>query len=287
MKKRAEQIAGWVRFALLEELSAYPKPGLVSFVDSGSHADLDAGCFVASIDALLPFFVLFANGGAAGGAFEELQKIGIEAEGAMLRATGGRNTHRGAIFCLGLLAAAAGLRLERGEREERSLGEIAAGEWGQSVPRVEAIGWVGAESHGVAMCRRYGVGGIREEARRGFPCVWEIGLPVYRDVEPRLGKDAAKIQAFYAMLLRCEDTTLLKRGGKEGETFAREKVEGFLNAGGVFQEGWAQEAQRIHSLFVAKNLTAGGVADLLAATIFVWKWEVEFLRNEEGGRERI
>src|ERR1700733_3514756 len=97
--------------ALTEELATYPKPGLVSFVDQGSHPDMDAVCFLISIAAIKTFFGEMAEAGADGCRLLDLQRIGISAEESMLNATGGRNTHRGAIYCLGLLAAAAGKQM--------------------------------------------------------------------------------------------------------------------------------------------------------------------------------
>ncbi|WP_284211936.1 triphosphoribosyl-dephospho-CoA synthase, partial [Methylobacterium brachythecii] len=91
--------------ALRLELDTYPKPGLVSLVDSGSHDDMDAATFKASAAALEPYFCELAEAGARGLGMDGLRRIGLAAEAAMLAATGGVNTHRGAIFGLGLLAS--------------------------------------------------------------------------------------------------------------------------------------------------------------------------------------
>ncbi|MFD1283242.1 triphosphoribosyl-dephospho-CoA synthase, partial [Methylobacterium goesingense] len=104
----AERIARLATRCLQRELATYPKPGLVSHVDSGSHADMDASTFRASAAALAPFFADLAAAGAAGAGMAHLRRIGLAAESAMRAATGGVNTHRGAIFGLGLLSAAAG-----------------------------------------------------------------------------------------------------------------------------------------------------------------------------------
>ena len=92
--------------ALLAELVTYPKPGLVSLCDSGSHRDMDATTFIRSSLALRRYFEQAAAAGAAGATFAVLNRLGREAEARKLRATGGVNTHRGAVFNLGLLAAA-------------------------------------------------------------------------------------------------------------------------------------------------------------------------------------
>ena len=104
----AELIAAQAVLALLRELAAWPKPGLVSHVDSGSHTDMDAAILQASAETLRPFFAELAKAGRDGADMARLRAIGLRAERAMLAVTGGVNTHRGAIFGLGLLCAAAG-----------------------------------------------------------------------------------------------------------------------------------------------------------------------------------
>ena len=85
--------------------------------------------------------------------------------------------------------------------------------------------------------------------------------------------EIAKVQVFFELLARCEDTTLLKRGGAEGRLFARAEARRFLKAGGVRRQDWEADAISVHHAFVARRLTAGGVADLLAATLFVHEME--------------
>lgn len=186
----------------------------------------------------------------------------------MLSATGGRNTHRGAIFSLGLLAAAAGRREVGDLAPGISLGRIVADCWGGEMVLPEELPCV---SDGISMCHRHGVSGARGEAKRGFPSVYRVALPAleFSGVE---FCDAC-VQAFFQLLANCEDTTLLKRGGEDGWNFARSEARGFLDAGGVLREGWRDGAVAIHRRFVARNLTAGGVADLLSATIFVHRME--------------
>ena len=91
--------------ALHDELALSPKPGLVTLVDSGSHDDMDARSFMRSLLALRGYFVRMADLGAAVVPFAQLECCGIDAEARMLAATGGVNTHRGAIFTLGPLLA--------------------------------------------------------------------------------------------------------------------------------------------------------------------------------------
>src|SRR5262249_12246618 len=141
--------------SLWDELALYPKPGLVSFSDSGAHADMDATTLSRSLFALRPWFVELATAGARGAGLLELRRLGIGAEQSMLAATGGINTHRGAIFVLGLLAAAAGSLAARKllPTDERLRSTIAE-RWGAEL----AIDWRSADapSHGLVVAARYG-----------------------------------------------------------------------------------------------------------------------------------
>ena len=260
--------------ALLAELETWPKPGLVSHVDAGSHTDMDAGTFRASAAALQPFFAELAAAGGLGAAMPELRAIGLAAERAMMTATGGVNTHRGAIFGLGLLCAATGAALTDpaiGGRHCASLpsllGAIVRQRWGGAVVR----GPIPLHSHGTAALLRFGAGGARAQAAAGFPHVLAVGLPALqlgRTLAPG-DAEAARVQAFFALLDAVEDTNLLHRGGKGGLAFARQQASRFLADGGVGQADWQKWAASVHRDFVARRLSPGGCADLLAATVFV------------------
>ncbi len=252
--------------ALTEELATYPKPGLVSFVDQGSHPDMDAECFLASIEAIQPYFGEMAEAGATGCSLLDLQRIGIAAEESMLNATGGRNTHRGAIYCLGLLAAAAGKQMADDNLLRLHLGRIVAESWGDEILLPDSLLQT---SRGLEMCHRYRLGGVRGEAKKGFPSIFNGGLPAFRTALWSSDREAARVQTFFALLEVCEDTTLLKRGGYSGWKYAQTQVRRFLHGGGVASPDWKILAEEIHCGFVARRLTAGGAADLLAATLFI------------------
>lgn len=117
--------------ALAHEVALEGKPGLVTPGSRGSHADMDHRSFSASIDALAGYFGDCARLGAARCGFAELQARGRRAEQAMFAATAGINTHKGAIFTLGLLAAAAGRQFDAcGNITPSGLGDAVAQHWG-------------------------------------------------------------------------------------------------------------------------------------------------------------
>jgi triphosphoribosyl-dephospho-CoA synthase len=268
----ADHVSSVAAAALLAELETWPKPGLVSHVDSGSHADMDASMLKASATAISPFYDQLAVAGAAGSGMNRLREIGVEAERAMLAATGGVNTHRGAIFGLGLICAAAGAvwsGTARAEFQWRAsvLGATVRQRWGQAIMR----GPIPLHSHGTNALRRFGAGGARAQAAAGFPHAIEVGLPALR-LGRRLAPDdpeAARVQSFFAILASIEDTNLLYRGGAAGLRYAQEAAVDFLGQGGVQQADWREEAATAHHAFVARHLSPGGCADLLAITLFL------------------
>ena len=151
------------------------------------------------------------------------------------------------------------------------LGAVVRQRWGRAI----ASGPIPLQSHGTQALRRFGAGGARAEAAGGFQSVLEVGLPALR-VGRRLApgnQEAARVQAFFALLAAVDDTNLLHRGGADGLRYAQEAAAGFLAAGGVEQPGWLDAAVAVHRGFVQRRLSPGGSADLLTATLFIDRME--------------
>ena len=265
----AEQLGHLASLCLKLEVETHPKPGLVSHIDNGAHSDMNAELLCRSADTLTPFFRDLAAAGAEGAGMSRLRAIGVAAERAMLAATAGVNTHRGAIFGLGLLCAAAGFRGALGLR--KPLGDVVSQRWGDDI----LSGPISLRSHGAVAARRYGAGGARAEAADGFPSVYDIALPALRAARIRAPDDeeAMRIQTCMTLIANVADTNLLHRGGPEGLRFAQASASAFLAAGGVGSAEWRRRAVDIHHAFVARNLSPGGSADLLAMALFVDRLE--------------
>lgn len=258
--------------ALYHELALAPKPGLVSFQDNGSHDDMDAMTFMRSLFALRSYFPAIALAGAQGASFAALERLGLQAEQRMLEATGGINTHRGAIFALGLLCAAAGRRACQGAPlDAAALRATLEEQWGDALRERAARAAVApARSKGQRAARAHGLRGAGQEAAEGFPVIFEVALPALREAR-RAGAvaDAALVHGLFATIAALDDTNLVHRGGIEGLRFARAEAQAFLAAGGVMQPGWRQAAQAVHGRFVARRLSPGGSADVLACAWWV------------------
>lgn len=269
----AEAIAAIATRCLLDELETWPKPGLVSHLDAGSHSDMDAATFRRSATAIQPYFHALAQAGSLGWGMPRLKIIGLEAEAAMFAATAGINTHRGAIFGLGLLCAAAGAAASGRIDCATPLGVAVAQLWGRDILDGPAL----HDSHGGGAFRRYGAGGARSEAAQGFPSVYRVGLPALQRGTLLAPGDAeaARVQACFALIAILQDTNLLHRGGLSGLSYAQHAARGFLDDGGVGTPDWRQRANVVHQSFVTRRLSPGGSADLLAMSLFAQACEAK------------
>ncbi len=276
--------------ALVEEAELTPKPALVDRRGSGAHHDLDLSTMLRSAHALEPTFGALARTARerapSATLRAELAQIGRAGEQAMLRATGGSNAHRGAIWIVGLLIAGAAM-CDAGQGVDTGATPNAIGAAPVSTPSMRAarICTLGAQiacfpdrfaapadSHGERVRQRYRVGGARREAQDGFPHVAEVGLPALFDARKRgIDENAARLDALLAIMASLDDTCLLHRAGLAGLQAGQQGARCVLAAGGSSTaDGRAALGALDHAL-LALNASPGGAADLLAATLFIDK----------------
>lgn len=262
--------------ALLYEACTSPKPGLVDRYDSGSHRDMDIFTFMASSASLQPYFARCAAIGQETAeelpqeTFRALRLPGRLAEGAMLRSTGGVNTHKGAVFLMGLVCGALG-RMDRNfwRQPERILDECAL--MVKGLTEEELAGGNNATA-GQHFFDRYNVRGIRGEAEDGFPSIRQQGLPTLeRALAEGKTLEQAGCEALLALMTAAEDTALLHRAGWDGwQETKRCAVQ-------LLQEGVTDEKLRQWNGEMAeKHWSPGGSADLLSVCYLL-----HFLREEE------
>ena len=253
---------------LYHEVALYPKPGLVSFIDNGSHADMDAGTFLRSLFSLRHYYARICEAGYDGASFAELKRLGIAAEHRMLAATRGINTHRGAIFALGLLCAAMGrVRALRMTLSPAALRTALLLQWGEELA---AHTLATGDSHGLHAAARHAASGAREEGALGLPSVFEVGLPALHATLARGGPMLhARVDALFALMAHISDTNVYHRGGAAGARTVRQSARHFLAQGGTAHPNWLDTALDCHQRFVQRRLSPGGAADLLAATCLV------------------
>jgi triphosphoribosyl-dephospho-CoA synthase len=253
--------------ALIAEAELTPKPALVDQRGSGAHADLTLALMRCSAQALSHTFAAIADaamGPYSGQALrEQLGEIGRQGEHAMLEATNGVNTHRGAIWAVGMLVAGAAIAgLAAPARQiAASAGELA---------RLTDRFVPDTSSHGLAMQKRYGVAGARGEAQCNFPCVIEHGLPtLWAARQQGATETCARLDALFAIMAQLDDTCLLYRGGQDALCEVKEGARAILCAGGTSTTLGMDHLSHLESILLLRHASPGGSADLLAATLFL------------------
>ncbi|MET0777638.1 MAG: triphosphoribosyl-dephospho-CoA synthase [Pseudomonas mandelii] len=264
----AERLADLAVDALIDEADLSPKPALVDRRGNGAHTDLHLGLMHASALSLWPAFKEMAQAAIESGEVgvplrEAVGRIGREGEQAMLATTGGVNTHRGAIWALGLLVTACALEPE----------SAAAGAMAVRAARLALIDDRYAPrplSHGAQVAQRYGARGAREEAQFGFPSVLQRALPqLKRSRALGHGEQNARLDALLAIMTSLADTCVLYRAGEHGLRTMQLGAQAVLDAGGSASLAGRRRLHTLDEQLIALNASPGGAADLLAACLFI------------------
>ena len=250
--------------SLLYEVCVTPKPGLVDRQNSGSHRDMDLFTFLNSAPALFPYFercVRQEGETEPEALFSSLRWEGKLAEQAMLAATGGVNTHKGAIFSMGLCCAALGqLPRETWGDPEAVLDQCAALARGLVRRDYQHLTPETARTAGEVLYLRHGVTGVRGQAEAGFPAVREVGLPVLEEsLRQGLSWNDAGCRTLLALMGTTEDTNLMARGGIDAQKQTAAEAEALFRR---FPD-W-EGVNQLDRALIARHLSPGGSADLLA-----------------------
>ena len=281
--------------ALQAELDTTPKPGLVDKDNNGAHRDMDHALMQLSINTLHPYFVRLAFLGFADTlpSHTVIRDAGIEAEKAMLEATNGINTHKGALFSMGLAVVAAAYeekkaaanKEERGkEREEEYLSSLQLTIKALAASFPDTSGTHGSKakqlSNGTTTIK-----GALDNAREGYEKLFAEWLPFYN--ERRKSHDA---HALHKTLLRImcdlDDTNVIYRTNVATAEEVKQEARALLAS---FEEAYAAEDKEkcasaieekcasaellalkdMDRRYTERNISPGGAADMLSLTVFI------------------
>tara|TARA_R110001606_G_scaffold9220_1_gene40073 strand:+ start:3549 stop:4445 length:897 start_codon:yes stop_codon:yes gene_type:complete len=251
--------------ALKQEATLSPKPALVDSRGSGAHTDMDVGLLMRSAHCLEPYFCKMAEAAILRPIGSELRRnigaLGRDAELAMRQETNGVNTHKGAIWALGLLVAAA--------TKANTLDELF-----NDAARLANLPDEGLKavylSNGLQVRHQYGLSGAKEEAQQGFPHIQELGLPMLFISRARGDSESdAQLNALLAIMTRLSDTCVASRAGLEGVNTMQQGANAVLDAGGTGTLLGRQLLNKLEQDLLRLNASPGGAADLLAATLFI------------------
>lgn len=265
----AECLADLAVDALIDEADLSPKPALVDRRSSGAHQDLHLGLMHSSALSLWPAFKEMAEAAIEIGQIDQplreaIGRIGRDGEAAMMRTTAGVNTHRGAIWALGLLVTAAAL--DPDDLSPAGLG-LRAGRLALIADRHATSNPI---SHGAQVARQYGAMGAREQAQMGFPAVTQSGLPqLQRSRASGHGEQNARLDALLAIMSGLSDTCVLYRAGQQGLDAMQQGAQRVLDAGGSASLSGRRALHALDQQLLALNASPGGAADLLAACLFI------------------
>ena len=271
-------VAALATQCLIDEVRVTPKPGLVDRRNSGSHTDMDLALFEKSAAALTPYFSECVAIGiesaqlAAEETFALLRRAGLAAEQTMLAATNGVNTHKGAIFLLGTLCGAVG-RLWTADapcRDAQKLCEECARM--TRAPLDAELKYMEAPTTaGTRLYLQSGMRGARGEVMDGLPGALNIALPALKTALAHgCDENHAAAIALLHLIARGTDTNMVKRGGADGAAWGAQQAKALLD---TTQLPALEDIAALDEVFIARNLSPGGCADLLAVTLFLHAWE--------------
>ena len=260
--------------ALQAELDTTPKPGLVDKDNNGAHRDMDYALMQRSIDTLHPYFVKLAQLGCADAlpTHTSIRDIGIEAERAMLSATNGVNTHKGALFSMGLaVVAAAHEERKIAANEEQILKERNGGEdvLVSLQTTIKALAASFPDTNGTHGSKAKllskgttAIKGALDNAREGYEMLFAEWLPFY--IERRKKRDAYTLhKTLLRIMCDLDDTNVIYRTDLATAEEVKQEARALLDN---FSEAALKDMDRHYT---TRNISPGGAADMLSLTIFI------------------
>ncbi len=274
-------IGSWAVEAMLMEAACTPAPGLVDRDNSGAHQDMDFFSFLMSSSTLAgTMFRCAAAGYYHQGLLTDLlpvlRYIGKDGEHQMLQATGGVNTQKGLVFLLGILTAAAAYCLKQSHNVTAAqiLDAVAAMTNGIVARELAPLALKQAATKltaGERLYLQYGVTGIRGESEAGIPSVRNCALPVLTEaLRHGLSLNDALVHTLLHLMTTVQDTTILHRHGMDTLLEVQSQAKAIVAQGGMLTEVGRAQIIELDKTFIERNISPGGVADLLAATYFLY-----------------
>ncbi|MCY1151519.1 MAG: triphosphoribosyl-dephospho-CoA synthase CitG [Sphaerochaetaceae bacterium] len=264
--------------ALLFEVNTTPKPGLVDLCNNGSHTDLDVYLFQNSAISLEPFFkefVLFGinNGGLKlDSLFNNLRKLGKNAEYRMFKVTNNINTHKGAIFIFAITLAALGWMYSNKIRYSRKkLVETISNLSKDCLLDFENITLNNELSHGQEIYKKYNVRGIRGEAITGFDIIVNDIINYFEEQLECCYFNDSGVKTLLKIISKIDDTNIISRSDFNSLEYYKKLIKKSFDN----NDNLIDLAKELDVEFMEKRISAGGSADLLALVYFIYFLETD------------
>jgi len=276
MKMNNKNIATLATKALLYEVSISPKAGLVSRLSNGSHKDMNFYTFIDSSLALHNYFLNCFDYGqeklfSCPNFFKDLREVGKVAEKEMYEATKGINTHKGTIFSMGILLAVLGVHLKENKKIDlKVLSEKIKEMCKPLLNELEDADSI--STYGEKAYKEYHLTGARGLAISGYEIVLLDGINKLKNFCKTLDFETACILLLFYYMSVLDDTNIVNRASittlKEVQILSKELFE--ENKKTLEKENIKNSMSKLNDIFIEKNISAGGSADLLILTIFIY-----------------
>ncbi|WP_120429916.1 triphosphoribosyl-dephospho-CoA synthase [Acinetobacter baylyi] len=285
----AEYLADLAVQALIDEVNLTPKPALVDRRGGGAHDDLNLELMEKSAYSLFPMFKAMAETAEIHREVnqalrEDIGQLGRQGEQRMLQVTHGINTHRGAIWSIGLVLTATALTLYKQKpclitEICKTAAEIALLE-DRFIPKQQF-------SHGQMVRQKFGINGAKQQAQQGFPIILEFGL-VQLQCSRALNttETEARLNALLAMMAELSDTCVVHRAGLDGLNMMQSGAREVLQLGGCSTNEGQQRLEQLEQNLLRIRASAGGAADLLATLLFLDQAEQHNSSAPQGRRNQ-
>lgn len=255
--------------SLLYEVVVNPKPGLVDPVDNGAHHDMDVFTFINSSISLREYLQQAAELGMhfidndLQVMFNSLRHMGQQAEEKMFTATNGVNTHKGAIFSLGIFVCARSYAVKNDKDTFDTIRVMCKGLLAHDFGNIKK-----PQTAGEYQFFKYGQGGVREIAENGYPVVEHLALPYLKQSTGTTNERLLDTLMVIASVT--QDSTFIKRaGGMQDLKWLHEVCVHYLKIGGSKTDAGMDFLKQENDVFKRHNYNLGGCADLLIVTIFM------------------
>ncbi len=271
----SKEVAKLATKALLYEVSISPKAGLVSRLSNGSHKDMDFYTFIDSVLSLSNYFSECYTYGQENNFyspnfFKNLRDLGKKAEKEMYQATNGVNTHKGTIFSMGILISVLASHLKEVDKIDlKILSQKIKNMCSSLIDELENIN--NFSTYGEKTFKNYHLTGARGLALSGYDIVLLDGINKLKEFTKSLDFETSCILLLFYYISLLDDTNIVNRTNfetlKEIQILCKNLYE--ENVKSLSKEKIRNEMSKLNDIFIEKNISAGGSADLLILTIFI------------------
>jgi len=278
-----DKLSEYLSQAILLEVSAYPKPGLVNRHTNGAHSDMSILTFaMSSVIVSRAYYKLFELGkqhnSDMSSLFYEVRQIGIKEERNLLQVTKGVNTQRGILFAGGILAAAGGYLAQKSDAvAEDIFGIVMSMTKGLVKQELEHLNISAKPTAGELLYKKHGITGIRGEVEKGFPSVRNVGLPALETAfKQGICLNDSLVHGLISLMTCVEDSNVIWRTDYKTLQNVQELAKDILDKGSIFTSIGREAIEKFDHDCVERRISPGGSADLLSITIALF-----LLKNTE------